>query len=267
MDRSDASLAAESDIALEIWFQIAGDAAKWSVDTIDGRLRRLCKTCTRVPFWYHTLPEVHQATGLSAPTAFTEPAFARGPCTCAEGVWLCNTCGHSIRTDDVTYLRGWSWRTRYSSYLGGLGTGIGEGNEGVACGRGDQCFARRDVEHEIECDADGLAALEFEAKQAEAEGREWRGTSYLFQEIEGIGGAVKKKVKKRVRLGAVVKEYEDERERGDHLRRERDGLTRCWCSWCARVVPGERDSETFDNMTALHRLNSSSSTASQVSDL
>ena len=233
-------------------------------NTLNGRIRRLCKTCTRVPLWYHTALTDPQLK--LAPITFTELAYARGSCTCAvEGVWLCNNCGQSLRIEDVTYLRGWSWRLRYSNFLGGLGTGIGEGNEGVECGRGQDCFAVRDVEQEIECDADELAALENEAKEAELEGREWGGTSYLFQEIEGIGGTVKKKVKRRVRLGAVVKEYENEREHADHLRRERDGLARCWCSWCARVLPSKRDLENSMTRTP-HRPDSSSSVASETSD-
>lgn len=234
-------------------------------NTLNGRIRRLCKTCTKIPIWYHTTLADPQSK--SAPGAFTDCAFARGPCTCANaGVWLCSACGQSLRVDDVAYLRGWSWRTRYSNFLGGLGTGIGEGNEGVACGRGEQCFAARDVEQEIECDAGELAAQECEAKQAELEGREWGGASYLFQEIEGIGGAVKKKIKKRVRLGAVVKEYENEREHSDHLRRERDGLARCWCSWCARVLPGRKDLERSMDSTNPNRPDSSSSTTSEESD-
>ncbi|KAL9088022.1 MAG: hypothetical protein Q9165_006363 [Trypethelium subeluteriae] len=235
-------------------------------NTLNGRLRRLCKTCTRVPLWYHT--RLRGSWSDSAPATFTESAYARGPCTCVDaGVWLCNTCGQSLRVDDVAYLRGWSWRTRYSNYLGGLGTGIGEGNEGVECGLGEHCFAAREVEQEIECDADELAALECEAKQAGLEGREWRGTSYLFQEIEGIGGAVKKKVKKRVRLGAVVKEYEDEREHSDHLRRERDGSARCWCSWCARVLPGRKDVDGSMDRATPSRPDSSSSIASEERDI
>ena len=235
-------------------------------DTLNGRYRRLCKTCTRVPLWYHTTLQDHQSRTM--PVSFTEPAYARGPCTCADdGVWLCNTCGQCLRVDDMTYRRGWSWRTRYSNYLGGLGTGIGEGNEGVECGRGEQCFAAREVEQEIECDANELAAIEHEARQAELEGREWIGTSYLFQEIEGIGGAVKKKIKKRVRLGAVVKEYEDEREHSDHLRRERDGVARCWCSWCARVLPGRKDLQgSMDISMSPSRPDSSSSIASHHSE-
>ena len=52
---------------------------------------------------------------------------------------------------------------------------------------------------------------------------------------------MKKKVKKRVRVGAVVKEYEDEREDGHYLGREQKGTNRSWCSWCCMVIPSEKD--------------------------
>lgn len=68
---------------------------------------------------------------------------------------------------------------------------------------------------------------------------------YLRQEIEGIGGVVKKKVKKKVRTGATVWEFDDERESGKYLQREASGLQRSWCGWCNRVVMGERDREEF----------------------
>lgn len=148
-----------------------------------------------------------------------------------------------MRTADVTYSRGWAWRTRYSTYLGGLGTGIGEGNEGVACGKGASCLAAKCIEKEIDADADQLALMESEGSKVEEEGggRKWGGTSFFTQEIEGIGGRVKRKVKRRIRVGAVVKEYEDERERGDFLRRERSKMNRGWCAWCERVVLGVKD--------------------------
>ncbi|KAJ9619802.1 hypothetical protein H2203_008072 [Taxawa tesnikishii (nom. ined.)] len=146
---------------------------------------------------------VGSADGVGAscavPKTFTYTAFARSPCTCADNVWICQPCGQSLRTDDVTYLRGWTWRTRYSTYLGGLGTGIGEGNEGVQCGRLHDCLAAKEVEKEIDCDAAELAALRAEAERAELEGRSWGGTSYLMQEMEGIGGVVKKKSRRESR--------------------------------------------------------------------
>jgi len=137
---------------------------------------------------------------------------------------------------------------------------LGEGNEGVECGRGSDCLAAREVYKEIECDADELAALEAEMAKAEAEGRHWKGSSYTTQEIVGIGGSIKKKLKKKVLVGAIVKEYEDERDRNDFLGREQTGQNRSWCSWCERVVAGQKDTEQATHST--DSITSSSSSAS-----
>lgn len=48
------------------------------------------------------------------------------------------------------YKRGWLWRKRYSDYLGGQKSGIGEGSEGVHCGREMYCLDAKEVEHVIE---------------------------------------------------------------------------------------------------------------------
>jgi hypothetical protein len=64
---------------------------------------------------------------------------------------------------------------------------------------------------------------------------------YLRHEIEGIGGVVKKKLVRMVKVGACVTEWADEKEGGRHLMREREGKARSWCGWCWRVVPGEKD--------------------------
>ncbi len=96
------------------------------------------------------------------------------------------------------------------------------------------------------CTTEELEQMEREAAKRESEGGSWAGTSYLMQEIEGIGGVVKKKVKRRVRVGAVVKEYEDERDAGNYLRREQQGLVRSWCAWCERVIPGKKDVERLN---------------------
>lgn len=134
------------------------------------------------------------------------------------------------------YVRGWSWRTRYSYYLGGVGTGAGEGNEGVECGRGPSCLAAKIVEHEIECDAETLASLEGSSPER------WTGTSYYAQEIEGIGGTFKMKAKKQVLVGDCVKIYRDEEDKTmTYLVREVSGKLRGWCSWCDRVVSGDKD--------------------------
>ncbi|KAF2138559.1 uncharacterized protein K452DRAFT_338660 [Aplosporella prunicola CBS 121167] len=192
--------------------------------------------------------------------AFTAPAFLRTPCNCPNEVYLCGPCGHTLRTADQTYMLGWTWRSRYSTYLDGLGTGIGEGHEGVKCGLGSSCRGGREVECEECGTVEEVAALSGtrtgtspptnggSSAMAGSPRDEWSGTSYLAQEIEGIGGRRVMKLKKRVKVGAVVKEYEDERESGVYLRREREGTNRAWCAWCARVVPSSRDWETWRAM-------------------
>lgn len=89
--------------------------------------------------------------------------------------------------------------------------------------------------------SDEVAALELEASEVNESGRRWSGTSYLVQEIEGVGGVVKKKVRRRVWVGATVREWEAERCTGLYLERERAGGVRSWCAWCERVVPGVKD--------------------------
>jgi hypothetical protein len=125
-----------------------------------------------------------------------------------------------------------------------LGTGIAEGNKGVECGRRATCLAARLVEQEIDCGVLELQALELEAEKVAAEGtgRSWSGSSFAAQEMEGVGGVVKMKVKRLVKVGAEVEELEDEEigsgsgsgESGADV----GGEARSWCAWCERVVPG-----------------------------
>lgn len=101
--------------------------------------------------------------------------------------------------------------------------------------------------------SEGETSEESESERVwgEGEGKEER-AGYWQQEIEGIGGVVKKKVRKRVRVGKTVKEWEDERDgKEDVLGRESRGEARSWCGWCERVVWGKKDRERFgavDNM-------------------
>ncbi|EED17690.1 conserved hypothetical protein [Talaromyces stipitatus ATCC 10500] len=237
------------------------------------RLRRLCKTCRTAPIVYHLFPgnkmlytdltTLHQSMH-----SFTFPAFARTPCRCEDTLWLCETCGYTLGKNDSTYRQVWTWRTRYGAYLGtGLGTGIGEGCQGVKCGKGENCLAAQAIELEVDCEADESAIAIPHHHNHESNGRisentgsppgidalslrERRdshqhddGPGYLRQEIVGIGGVVKGKVKKRVVVGACVEEYDDERETGRYLQRELDGQERSWCGWCWRVVPSRKDWE------------------------
>lgn len=169
---------------------------------------------------------------------FTDSAFARTPCNCPTTVWLCQPCGLESRQADTNHQRSVNWRIRYSA-CGGIGAGLGEGNEGVECGRRQDCLAAQDVYREYECGAEELAA-----EASESPGHEHRGCSYMMQEMVGIGGQLKTKVKEKVCVGQAVKHYEDERSTGRYLSREQGGLNRSWCSWCARVIPGKKDLES-----------------------
>lgn len=157
-------------------------------------------------------------------------------------------------------MRGWTWRTRYS-VCGGMGAGLGEGNEGVQCGRGSNCLARTEVVREVEYDANDTVAHDSGVDQVERPCRRRLGSSYSTSEIVGIGGNLKMKLKETVKVGAVVKEYEDERANCDgFLKREQEGLNRSWCSWCERVIPGKKDADGAAKST--DSVASSSSTGS-----
>lgn len=68
------------------------------------------------------------------------------------------------------------------------------------------------------------------------------GPGYERHEIEGIGGIVKRKLVRMVRVGACVPEWEDEKGSNSKiLAREVNGTARSWCGWCWRVIPGEKD--------------------------
>ncbi|KXS94745.1 hypothetical protein AC578_11172 [Pseudocercospora eumusae] len=229
------------------------------------RHRRLCRTCMKSPLGSLTTETraVHEdgnstrrvlSSNYHDEHDLSYRNFVRDPCTCGDIVWICQPCGTAMRTTDTTYHRGWKWRGRYS-HCGGIGAGLGEGNEGVECGRKKECLAARMVEKDVECDAEELAAMEAETAMTE---RHWNGNSYSTQEIVGIGGRMKTTVRKRVPVGAIVKEYEDERITEDFLAREHSGQNRSWCSWCSRVVVGKKD---LDGITRSTESISSSSSA------
>ncbi|KEF53626.1 uncharacterized protein A1O9_10025 [Exophiala aquamarina CBS 119918] len=252
------------------------------------RYRRLCKTCLDAPFEEHLHPLCSPSDGadgqlpssassiksersFSSSSSSSEDrpvfprvdhdqedvasrtalAFRRGPCTCASrGVFLCTDCGQNLRAADTTYKRVWTWRSRYSTHIGGgLGTGLGQGNQGQKCGRGEHCLDSSVTTVcwvEIDC-AEGIN--QEQPRDLDHSTLAQTGTpdytnkepGYFQQEIEGIGGVVKKKVKKRVKVGATVWEFEDERGSGKYLERESRGKLRSWCGWCGRVCPGEDD--------------------------
>jgi hypothetical protein len=248
-----------------------------------GRYRRLCAGCKDAPLWMHTLPKHldgqrmrdsdgttsssnsarsfqtsssasssnarHIPTDAEPSSASTTAAFEHSPCTCAtRGVHLCQTCGQALRSADVTYQRVWTWRSRYSTHIGGLGTGMGEGDQGQKCGRGDECLDAVEGEVEVDCSERPTSVSSPGATATDSGYGEKNDTlpaGYLRQEVEGIGGVVKKKVKQRIRIGATVWEYDDERGSGKYLEREASGKERSWCGWCGRVVKGQRDREVY----------------------
>ena len=276
------------------------------------RYRRLCMACLSAPLTDHLRPlkkddglnttEMasascsnsicsHRSSSVSQTSAssglqdtplspcFTAPAFSRAPCTCAtRGVHLCSTCGASLRASDTTYRRVWTWRSRYSTHIGGgLGTGLGEGDQGQKCARARSCLSDIDGGGVcwVEVDCGDEAAQDYDEPSSSDTAKtipddtlltpidpfqepRFRGRScsitpstpmshdrpgYHSQEMEGIGGVVKKKVKKRVKVGATVWEFDDERETGRYLEREASGKLRSWCGWCDRVVPGAAEHE------------------------
>ena len=200
-----------------------------------------------------------QPTPPPSPSPVGAETLKQVVCNCpSAGVWLCQPCGRSLRSADTEYEGIWKWRTRYLPSLGGLGVGIGEGNRGVPCGRGDECVAAREVEQETDCDAED--AREFDnsvaprsvspTSSASSPGsgsgagslsHGQMGPGYARHEIEGIGGVVKRKLVRMVKVGAGVPEFGDEKEMGKFLVREVDGRARSWCGWCWRVIPGLED--------------------------
>ncbi|EGZ75696.1 hypothetical protein NEUTE2DRAFT_105778 [Neurospora tetrasperma FGSC 2509] len=241
------------------------------------RHRRLCVTCAKTPIGNLTKPPLGR--GFSSPYIL---------------------CSHSVHSDTSPIISIWRWRNQYTDVLGGLGTGIGEGDRGVICGRGSDCCAARKREQEIDCDAEDAQEADgsyvytpspstttvsndsnismalwgtdtasttssngsvngsnaSSSSQTGGLGSTLAGPSlerrtpspmlkpgYDRHEIEGIGGVVKKKLVRMVKVGACVPEWPDERDRGDILGREMQAKVRSWCGWCWRVIPGKLDYE------------------------
>ncbi|KAJ5082825.1 hypothetical protein N7532_011868 [Penicillium argentinense] len=222
---------------------------------LKGRTRRLCRTCGIAPLSYHLCSTFSDSTtSVSTEQAVIPSILANNVCTCDDAVWLCVQCGQTLRSSDTTYRRVWAWRSRYSTALGGgLGTGIGEGCQGVKCGRGEACLAAKEIEVEVDCEADeglsdssspGHSPLAHQSHHHEmisTDSHDEEEPGYFRQEVIGLGGVVKHKSKKRVLVGACVIEYEDERETGNYLFREESGSHRAWCGWCSRVIPAKAE--------------------------
>ncbi|KAI1826106.1 hypothetical protein F4861DRAFT_134469 [Xylaria intraflava] len=223
------------------------------------RHRRLCVTCTKAPLAALATPPLLPNTPIDA------DEMQRAICTCQrDTVWLCATCGRNILGADRDYRSIWRWRNQYGEVLGG--TGIGEGNRGVICGREAACLGAREVEQQTDCDAadareqhpspartpSPLSAAGSESSRTPSpQARSKRHSAvltgaglrpgYARHEIEGIGGVVKTKLVCMILVGACVPEWEDEKHKEQILEREVSGGRRSWCGWCWRVIPGARD--------------------------
>ncbi|XWX01657.1 hypothetical protein V2A60_009685 [Cordyceps javanica] len=269
-----------------------------ATSTLRERHRRLCAPCAKAPLEQVACPGLDVTLPRSADT------MRRSVCDCETGgVWLCQPCGRTIRNADHDYLRIWRWRNHYGEVLGCLGTGIGDADRGVICGREERCLAAREREQEIDCDAEDARssrtpstssehphhhhhpitppggnnshhhqASYFPAvasvpssssastdpnsieslmeEEAAAAARERTpspllllGPGYERHEIEGIGGVVKRKLVRMVRVGRCVPEWEEERASSRVLGREARGEARSWCGWCWRVVPARREDD------------------------
>lgn len=111
-----------------------------------------------------------------------------------------------------------------------------------------------EVEQETDCDAEDAREFDSGPRSVSPSSSPGSGTAslshgqmgpgYTRHEIEGIGGVVKRKLVRMVKVGAGVSEFGDEKEMGKFLVREVEGRTRSWCGWCWRVIPGRDDNVT-----------------------
>ncbi|KAL7949405.1 hypothetical protein V8C42DRAFT_310791 [Trichoderma barbatum] len=237
------------------------------------RHRRLCVTCAKAPIAALASPALDISLPLSS------EAVQRAVCRCdSEGVWLCQPCGHSIRNADHDYKGIWRWRTKYGGFTGiGDGDrGVICGREEACLAAREK---EQEIDCDAE-DARGSTLAPWSTGSSSgtpSPGPQHTGTppgngagfpfptngtiesiidemryqrtpspqlgpGYARHEIEGIGGIVKRKLVRMVRVGACVPEWEDEKGSNNKiLAREANGAARSWCGWCWRVVPGEKD--------------------------
>ncbi|KKA30714.1 hypothetical protein TD95_004438 [Thielaviopsis punctulata] len=231
---------------------------------LKGRHRRLCLECTKAPLTSLFVPPMDEHV-------VNKELAKHAMCTCAtDGVWLCQDCGHSNNSDDSLYQRLWTWRLSYGEVIGGLGTGIGDGDRGMICGRQARCLGAKEREQEVDCDAEDRrtpspasaasstgsasppsaapslaqlpASLESASTRLQLQApAARRDPGYSRHQIEGVGGQLRNKLVRMVRVGASVPEWSDERSRRVILEKEIKGEARSWCGWCWRPIPGEKD--------------------------
>jgi hypothetical protein len=205
------------------------------------------------------------------------PALTSPVCTCAEEVYLCQSCGHKAGSTDMQYRSLLAWRARYGSTMGGLGIGAcaPAATEGMQCARGPECLAAREVEVEVAAGDESVEGganqqggnlatnysqylvphIRSRAPTKNSDADLPHTTSlqdvqagYFRQEAEGIGGVLRAKTTRRVRVGAPVEEEPEPLEpspsgglQASIEEKEGTGKYRSWCGWCERVIRSKED--------------------------
>ncbi|TQS39109.1 hypothetical protein Golomagni_00370 [Golovinomyces magnicellulatus] len=244
-------------------------------NTLRYRHRRICSTCSNLDLMTLISPTLKtlssendnasESHGLKSTKV--DKDIKPNICKCSSvQLWLCKACAQKIRNADTEYQSIWRWSVRFLPSLGGLGIGLGEADRGVSCGRGENCARAREVKLEIDCDAedareinDKNSRLNFGpilcSPNGQSHGQMRPG--YHRHEIEGIGGVLKKKLVKMVKVGACVSSsgssndtWSDGRNLSDKdmeniLEGEIQGTSRSWCSWCQKIIPSHDDNNNI----------------------
>lgn len=142
---------------------------------LPGRLRRLCHICLSAPLDQHITTSIYVNGTI-------RHGVTRGPCRCPEVPYFCSQDGVGLSSADTEYRRTWTWRTHYSTYLGGVGTGIGQGNEAVKCARTVFCLGAQIVDVDLECPSSfsGGPGLQGMAVDAQEHSGDEAGYWYVF---------------------------------------------------------------------------------------
>lgn len=211
------------------------------------RHRRLCRICSSVDITTLIFPQSRnlQSDVLDSGNISTDTSsnsINMHICRCSSRtIWLCKICGRSIRNADQEYLSVWKWSTRILPSLGGLGIGLREADRGVSCGLGEKCCRAREVVLEIDCDAEDARENHIINKSDNQSNTRFEyklRPGYNRHEIEGIGGVMKNKLVKMVKVGECVTGFEkDGKDDENILALEIQGELRSWCSWCEKVIP------------------------------
>jgi len=125
-----------------------------------------------------------------------------------------------------------------------VGTGIGDGDRGVICGRESQCSGAKEREQETDCDAEDAQNDEtnpWSGSASSSTNNPSQRPGYARHQVEGIGGRMTNKLVRMVKVGQCVTQWEDEKRDDLILAREVEGRSRSWCGWCWRAIPGAKD--------------------------